>query len=41
MQQNIFQRIYLLAIEMNKTQILLKKPVYLDLSILEISKTIM
>ena len=32
---------YLLAIEMRKTQILLNKPVYLGLSILDLSKTVM
>ena len=32
---------YLLAIEMKKTQILMNKPVYLGLSILEISKIVM
>ena len=31
----------LLAIEMRKTQILINKPVYLDLSILNLSKTVM
>ena len=32
---------YLLAIEMKKTQILVNKPVYSGLSILDISKTVM
>ena len=31
----------LLAIEMRKTQILMNKPVYLGLSILDLSKTVM
>ena len=36
-----FFRAYLLAIEMKKTQILLNEPVYLGLSILELSKILM
>ena len=36
-----FSRENLLAIEMRKTQILMYKPVYLGLSILDLSKTVM
>ena len=32
---------YLLAVEIRKTQILMNKPVYLGLSILDLSKTVM
>ena len=36
-----FLKKYLLAIEMRKTQILMNNPVYLGLSILDLSKTVM
>ena len=38
---NVFHRISILAIEMKLTQILINKPVYLGLSVLELSKILM
>ena len=40
MQQNGFQK-KLLTVEMKKTKVKMNKPIYLSLSILEISKTLM
>ena len=37
----VFHMNFILAIEIRKTQVLMNKPVYLGLSILELSKTVM